>query len=117
MDNEEGHNVKIIWKPTWNYRNESRPQVYERHCKWHWGSYQLTIPKLKKDVNGKVIELEEKLLLLEIHDRKNNLLFYGVEKEKDENVETVLQNMWESNYEVTAEQLKLATMIDCHRLP
>ena len=28
----------------------------------------------------------------------------------------VLQNMWESNYKVTAEQLKQATMVDCHRL-
>ena len=45
---------------------------------------QETIPEMKSEVDEKVAELQETLLLLEIHDRKNNLLIYGVEEKENE---------------------------------
>ena len=77
-----------------------------------------TIPEVKSTMAKTVSQLEEKLLLLEIHDRKSNLLVYGVEEKKDEDIKTDILDVWHHNFSVSDEQLDRGTvMTDCHRLP
>ena len=67
---------------------------------------QETFPQLKSEVDSKVAELQEKLLLLEIHDRKNNLLIYGVEEKENEDIKSVMLDVWHHNVAVSDEQLE-----------
>ncbi len=77
-----------------------------------------TLPQIKATVDKQVHELEEKLLLLELHDRKNNVLVYGVEEKENEDVKTVLLDVWHQNFAVSNDQLERGiVMTDCHRLP
>ena len=79
---------------------------------------QETFPQLKSEVDNKVAELQEKLLLLEIHDRKNNLLIYGVEEKENEDIKSVMLDVWHHNFAVSDEQLERGVvMTACHRLP
>ena len=44
------------------------------------------IPSVRASLQNEIANLKEKLLLSEIYNRKPNLLFYGVEEHRDENV-------------------------------
>jgi len=55
---------------------------------------QKTIPELDKKMEGGLQQLHEKILKMEIHDRRMNLLFYGVAETPNENLTEVLHNMF-----------------------
>ncbi|XP_072020293.1 LOW QUALITY PROTEIN: uncharacterized protein [Amphiura filiformis] len=94
------------------HRNVSGYALITRHNVYH-----KTIPELKAEMDKKVQLLEEKLLLLEIHDRKRNLLVYGVEEEKMRH-KMVMLDVWHHNYSCSEEQLERGVvMTSCHRLP
>ena len=46
--------------------------------------------KTKEELEGKMRALENKLLIQEKHDLKNNLLFYGIQEEQNEDIEDKL---------------------------
>ena len=50
------------------------------------------LPNLKEEIDKVRDDLDEKLLLYEIHNRKQNLLIYGVMQQPNENVYEVAFN-------------------------
>ncbi len=88
-DKSSENNGRWCWKAT------------SDHAWWH-GTENLT--RVEKQYR-KVHELKEKLLLLEIHDRKNNLLIYGVEEKEKEDINQVMLDTWYHNFSVNDEQL------------
>lgn len=75
-----------------------------------------TLPQMKKRNDTSTRELKNMIIALEIHDRKANLLFYGVEQKKDENI---LQIVKEKIEEVGFPKRDTENMpiSNAHRLP
>ena len=55
---------------------------------------QNEIPKLRNEHKADIAAIEKKLLMMEIYQRKANLLFYGISQNKDENVFAKLRNVF-----------------------
>ena len=73
-------------------------------------------PKLEDFVHQRIQSLENKILSLEIHNRKSNLLFYGLKQKEGENINEVLKDAFVS----LGIEDKVASSIaiaNAHRLP
>ena len=75
------------------------------------------IEKAKSDLNQKISELNSKLLLLEKHDRKYNLLFYGIQEEPGEDVIEKLKTMFINDLEIDEDKVESMYFAHGHRLP
>ena len=75
------------------------------------------LPKMMNDLNEKNKQLEEKLLLLELHDRKQNLLMYGVQEVKNENVYNTVQGVIAHFLEIPHIDASKIPLVNAHRLP
>ena len=76
------------------------------------------LPALTGDINKVRADLEDKLLLYEIHDRKLNLLIYGAEKLPNENVYSMVHSVVADLLEITPEQAAATIpLVNAHRLP
>ena len=75
------------------------------------------IEKVKSDLNQKISELNSKLLLLEKHDRKYNLLFYGIQEEPGEDVIEKLKTMFINDLERDEDKVESMYFAHGHRLP
>lgn len=74
------------------------------------------LPKLRKRNENLETDLTQKLMALELHDRKMNLLIYGVEKKKDEKVVQVVRNVIEE-LGFSKEEVEKIFFANAHRLP
>ena len=74
------------------------------------------IPQIKIDNKKLEKELKDSILQLEIHDRKMNLLIYGVQSKKDENVVREVRNIFE-NLGFSHEEARNMYISNAHRLP
>ena len=74
------------------------------------------LPKFKDSVQQTIKSLENKVTMLEIHNRKSNLLFYGLQQNEGENVYQVLKGAFVSLGldDTVASRIALA---NAHRLP
>ena len=68
--------------------------------------------RLKKEIDL----LKEKLTISEIYQRKSNLLFYGLEKKQNENVESVLREAFVA-LGLSEEEAQSIALVNAHRLP
>ena len=70
-------------------------------------------------LKGKYEHLKQKLTLMEINNRKYNLLFYGVEQTQNENINEVLQKCWKDDFGLTEEEAEcvVSEVTNAHRLP
>ena len=75
------------------------------------------LPNLKSDFLRLNEELEEKLTLLELHQRKQNLLLYGVPKKADENIYNTVQGVLAKFLGISLEEASSIGIINAHRLP
>ena len=75
-----------------------------------------TLPKLEATVKQNYKSLENKILALEMHNRKANLLFYGIQQAERENVYEVLRETFVSLGIDTAVAGGIA-VANAHRLP
>ena len=75
------------------------------------------IPDIKGELEHKLNRLNDKVTLLEIHDRKLNLLFYGVEQTPMENVYDKLRKCWVTDFGCSEEDANTIQMAHAHRLP
>ena len=77
---------------------------------------QNEIPNLKKSISAETKKLEEKITALEIYNRKQNLLFYGVNETPNEDIFQTLRNtfMFLGLDEAGAQRIM---MVNAHRLP
>ena len=62
-------------------------------------------------------EVEEKLLQLEIHDRKLNLLFYGIPGSPDEDPYKLVQQAFASLLRISPNEAAAIPLVNVHRLP
>jgi hypothetical protein len=69
----------------------------------HQDMHQRHLP----DLHNKWQYLSNKLLLMEIHERKLNLIFYGVEQTADEDVISALHNCWQSDFGLSQRMLRI----------
>ena len=74
------------------------------------------LPKMKSMIGEKFDKYEEKLILLEIHNRKSNLLFYGVEHKQGEDIYAILTSTF-INLGIEEHVAKNIALANAHRLP
>ena len=74
------------------------------------------LPKLKSNIELSVSKLEEKLLSMEIYNRKPNLLFYGIAESKGEDVFSVLRAALVT-LGVSEQYASKIGFVNAHRLP
>ena len=77
---------------------------------------QKEMPELKERVQSEISKLEDKITLLEIYNRKPNLLFYGINETQDENIFATLKNVF-VNLGVDEEKAGRIMLSTAHRLP
>jgi hypothetical protein len=75
------------------------------------------LKQLEQESDKKIHYLEEKIQRLEIHDRKQNLIFYNIEERSGEVIQDVMWNVFTQNYALTAEQINNIAIQNVHRLP
>lgn len=76
--------------------------------------------KLKKSeeaLDKKIAELDSKLMLLERHDRKYNLLFYGITEEDEEDPIERLQRLFVDDLKIDMTIVNRMQFVHCHRVP
>ena len=62
-------------------------------------------------------EIEEKLIQMEIHQRKQNLLVYGVPDKQKEDITSTTREILSHFLQVTPEEAGKIPLVNAHRLP
>ena len=78
--------------------------------------FEKELPKVRKTLKDEIAKLDEKLTLMEIYNRKMNLLFYGVEEHQNENIFDTLLNVL-SNLGIEERRATSMKFANAHRLP
>jgi hypothetical protein len=87
--------------------NASRIQILE----------SVTVPDIHaRNMETKNTALKHQLLA-EIHDRNQNLLFYGVKQVKGEDVYHVVRDFLITDFDFTQEEASMVFIVNAHRLP
>ena len=73
--------------------------------------------EMKEELECKVKALENKLLLQEKHDRKYNLLFYGIPEEQNEDIEDKLKNLFVDDLKLDYTRVNNMYFAHGHRIP
>lgn len=74
------------------------------------------LPQIRKCLKDEIAKLNEKLTIMEIYNRKMNLLFYGVEEQQHENISDTLQNVL-SHLGIEERRATSMKFANAHRLP
>lgn len=77
---------------------------------------QNEIPKIRNEHKADMAAIEKQILLMEIYQRKSNLLFYGIAQNKDENVIDQLRTVF-IQLGISPEVAAKITIMNAHRLP
>ena len=76
------------------------------------------LPKLQSSIQIEVANLEKKITMMEIYNRKANLLFYGIVQEsREENIMEILKSKVFTTLGLTEEDAAKIAIINAHRLP
>lgn len=73
--------------------------------------------KLEKSINERIKQLDQKLMLLEKHDRKYNLLFYGIPEENGEKLYDKMRRFFVTDLGIEEEKAQLIHFVNGHRYP
>lgn len=76
-----------------------------------------SLPKLTEDLERKNQELERKLVLLEMHQRKQNLLVYGVHENRNENIFKTVTEIMSFFFKIPPVDAAKIHLVNAHRLP
>lgn len=68
-----------------------------------------------QDLNTKLSNLDNKLKLIEKHDRNYNLLFYGFPEDRGENVYDMLRESFISDLQIEEERVRTMYFSNGHR--
>ena len=71
---------------------------------------------VQAELSNKLEELDKKLILLEKHDRKYNLLFYGFEEEASENIHETMRHSFINELHIDEERVRNMYFAHGHRL-
>ena len=86
-------------------------------CKESADKRTASLNKVKAELEDKVKELENKLLLQEKQDRKYNLLIYGITEAPNENVENKLKSVFVEDLQLDYERVHNMYFVHYHRIP
>ena len=75
------------------------------------------LQKAEKRIDKKIQELDDKLLMLEKHDRKYNLLFYGIPQEVNEKLYEKMRTFFETDLRIQKERVQNIYFTNGHRYP
>ena len=75
------------------------------------------LTKMQNEMDLKIKELNEKLLLLEKHDRKYNLLFYGIPEERGEYLFEKMRQLFLDVLDISVSRADGMFFMNGHRLP
>lgn len=75
------------------------------------------LAKINSEVNEKVESLNKKLMMLEKHDRKYNLIFHGVTEEQGEKLYNKMRGFFLHSLKIEEERVKKIHFSNGHRLP
>ena len=75
------------------------------------------IPKVTSELEKKNRELEDKITLMELHQRKQNLLLYGVEEERNEDINMIVHGVFAHFLGLDPNTAEKIPLINVHRLP
>ena len=73
-------------------------------------------PILKADLTEQIKQLENKITRMEIYNRKSNLLFYGLEEERREDIGAVLRKAF-TTLGLSDQEASSISIVNAHRLP
>ena len=77
-----------------------------------------SLNKVKAEIDTKLQELNQKLLLMEKHERKYNLLFYGFSEEKEgENIYDNMRSVFVNDLQLDPYRVENMYFSNAHRLP
>lgn len=86
-------------------------------CKERDEEQTVSLKTIKAELETKVKELEDKLLLQEKQDRKYNLLFYGIPEEQDENLDDKLKTLFLDDLGLEFDRVNNMYFVHSHRMP
>ena len=72
---------------------------------------------MRKHMDYQIAGLNEKLLLLEKHERKYNVLVYGVKENVDEKINDVVYNFMVNDLGIDSERADSIPIANAHRIP
>ena len=75
------------------------------------------IKKLEKSVDDKIKLLDQKLMLLEKHDRKYNLLIYGINEDAGEKLYDKMRRFFVNDLGIEEERAQRIHFVNGHRYP
>ena len=75
------------------------------------------LEKAEKRIDQKLLELDNKLLMLEKQDRKYNLLFYGIPQEANEKLYEKMRTFFEIDLKIEKERVQNIYFTNGHRYP
>ena len=75
------------------------------------------LPQMHETLSQKIRELDEKITLSEIHERKQNLLIYGVATKANENIYDTVQPLFSHFMNIPKEDVVRVPLVNIHRLP
>lgn len=75
------------------------------------------IPDMEKEMATKIKELEQKITLKEIHDRKPNLLIYGIPERPNEEIMETMWSIFQDDFGLDVEDAQSISVTSVHRLP
>lgn len=75
------------------------------------------LPKMRSGLDQRINELEEKIILNEIHDRKMNLLVYGLPEKSSENVYMIIRDVFAHFMNISHDDAERIPLVNAHRLP
>lgn len=74
------------------------------------------LKQAEERLNEKIEKLNRKLMMLEKHDRKYNLLFYGFKEDKSENIYEVTRNLFVEELGIDPERVRDMYFANGHRI-
>jgi len=72
---------------------------------------------VRKNIESSLSELREKQILLEKHERKYNVLIYGIDEKKDENITDCLHNFMINDLDIEKKRAERIPIANAHRIP
>ena len=72
---------------------------------------------MQTELNSKMVEMDKKLKLLEKHDQKYNLLFYGFTEEYNENIHETMRESFTQDLKIDKERVRNMYFAHGHRMP
>ena len=75
------------------------------------------IPALKEKIKRQEEEIEGRLTLMEIHNRKQNLLVYGIPDKQNEDITATVREILRYFLRINPEAARQIPLVNAHRLP